>query len=1397
MMWTPVFLSVLFLGLASAQRNSNRGGGAAVPVPRVDRNLMNWALEQGLETQRHIWNITEPSLFSNGVAMRPGQPSWFLGAMGKTKVISKNISALALITEDASRNLAKQLNLGPRDITFGLTKLDIRGTLAQDLCPYKKGPEAPPCRPQRFRAYDGYCNNLQNPYWGSANLRYLRFLPPNYGDGISQARQDGRGRALPSARTVSASMFQDQDRPHDHASMMTVAWGRFVFHDISHTAQAAGFEGARLKCCGVAEGFSHPECMPIAVPDRDQYYGRFGQRCLEYVRSSAAPRETCGLGPREQNNQVTSFLDGSTIYGSSEAEARFLRAFEGGQLLSQRTNDGEELPPPDITTLDCRRTAQEPPCFSSGDPRVNSDLGLGLMHTVWLREHNRVARSLQTSNPQWDDERTFQETRRIIGAQMQYITYNEFLPALLGPEVVERFGLRLENQGYFRGYDPKRLPGVTNVMAAVGVWALVSAAPAQVELFDPARFRRLGSLPETAFRPLELYSRLQQIAAGALMQHAQKMDNFMSRHVTGDMFAASNREAGVDLAAVAIQQGRDHGITGYTRWRQFCGLRAIDDFEGLKRVMSSDAAFRLSQLYSAVDDIDLLAGALSETPVEGGLVGPTLACIYAHQFRHLRVSDRYWFENPGQPSSFTEDQLRELRKTSLARVLCDNVFLRTGGGVVQPRTMRVPDPWLNNLMSCEDRLLASVDLDAWQDSSRAGSVPQSLLQDALADLTASQGGQFGRQGARGGFMRATAGSRSIHNQSEALEFATRRLLKATRKGDKRQDVIPALRQVDLSKFAAEFEEPAACEDEPLKPCNPRSPFRSLSGRCNNLRKPNLGKVGHSFRRVLPGLYEDGVSAPRSRSVTGSPLPSPRLVSFAVHGDLSHPHQRYTMMLMQLGQFIDHDIAHTPLSEGADGATLRCRACNSPERVNKECFPIPIPSNDPHFPSVSRKNPNIPQCLPFTRSMSGQRTLGSREQINQVTGYLDLSTVYGSDECARDELRLFRSGLLNMSAHPAGREFKPLLSEVDGAADCISSNGRCFIAGDTRVSEQPGLTSMHTIFAREHNRIARTLQSLNPHWDDERVFQEARKIVGAIFQRIVFAEFLPRTLGWESVSQWGLHLLEEGYYNGYDPTCDVGSFNEFATAAFRFGHTLLPPVLKLVGPAYDELGGLKLTDAFFNSQTLYRKDRLDQLLRGLLSTPMENFDNHVTEMVTKHLFEAKSVPFSGLDLVAINLQRGRDHGLRTYNDYRAFCSQPRARTFADLEGHIPRATLRAIGSVYRDVEDIDVFTGGLSEFPLAGAVVGPTFSCLLSFQFQRLRRCDRFWHETGDPTVRFSSDQLAQLRKASLAKIICQNSDTTRFITRKVLDVYDPFLNPRVSCSSIQDIDLNAWKENTV
>ncbi|RWS25731.1 peroxidasin-like protein [Leptotrombidium deliense] len=117
-------------------------------------------------------------------------------------------------------------------------------------------------------------------------------------------------------------------------------------------------------------------------------------------------------------------------------------------------------------------------------------------------------------------------------------------------------------------------------------------------------------------------------------------------------------------------------------------------------------------------------------------------------------------------------------------------------------------------------------------------------------------------------------------------------------------------------------------------------------------------------------------------------------------------------------------------------------------------------------------------------------------------------------------------------------------------------------------------------------------------------------------------------------------------------------------------------------------------------------------------------------------------------------------------------------------------------VYENVDDIDLFTGGIAEKPVHGGSVGPTFACVLGLQFQKLKKCDRFWFETSDPFVRFTESQLTEIRKISFAKIICENSDSINLIQRQVMDLPDSFLNPRSLCHNLPSIDLNAWKEIT-
>ena len=121
-------------------------------------------------------------------------------------------------------------------------------------------------------------------------------------------------------------------------------------------------------------------------------------------------------------------------------------------------------------------------------------------------------------------------------------------------------------------------------------------------------------------------------------------------------------------------------------------------------------------------------------------------------------------------------------------------------------------------------------------------------------------------------------------------------------------------------------------------------------------------------------------------------------------------------------------------------------------------------------------------------------------------------------------------------------------------------------------------------------------------------------------------------------------------------------------------------------------------------------------------------------------------------------------------------------------------IKRLKQIYFSVEDIDLFTGGLSEVPLKGALVGPTFACVIGIQFQKAKKCDRFWYETSDAAVRFTESQLTEIRKSTLAKIVCENADVVNKIQKSAFDQYHEFLNERVPCRSLPQINLNLWKD---
>ena len=147
-------------------------------------------------------------------------------------------------------------------------------------------------------------------------------------------------------------------------------------------------------------------------------------------------------------------------------------------------------------------------------------------------------------------------------------------------------------------------------------------------------------------------------------------------------------------------------------------------------------------------------------------------------------------------------------------------------------------------------------------------------------------------------------------------------------------------------------------------------------------------------------------------------------------------------------------------------------------------------------------------------------------------------------------------------------------------------------------------------------------------------------------------------------------------------------------------------------------------------------------------------------------------------MSINLlifYRGRDHGLPGYNSYRELCNLTRATRFQDLRGEIPEKLISKFEKLYASVDDIDLFPGGLAERSTSGGLVGPTFACILGKQFYNLRKCDRHWYENSNSFTRFTTAQLGEIRKSSIARLLCDNLDEIKLIQRNALDIPEPFL----------------------
>lgn len=368
------------------------------------------------------------------------------------------------------------------------------------------------------------------------------------------------------------------------------------------------------------------------------------------------------------------------------------------------------------------------------------------------------------------------------------------------------------------------------------------------------------------------------------------------------------------------------------------------------------------------------------------------------------------------------------------------------------------------------------------------------------------------------------------------------------------------------------------------------------------------------------------------------------------------------------------------------------------------------------------------------------TPNPRQQTTLISAYIDASMVYGSDETRAAALRTFVGGALKTSAG----NLLPFNTEgLENANDAhFYPDDQLFLAGDIRANENVELTSIQTLFVREHNQLAAAIVAADPRLNDEQVYQRARRLVAAEVQAITFQEFLPALLGRGAIRP----------YAGYNPDVNPGLATEFSTAAFRIGHTLINDDVEFLDNDAEEVReGLPLAMAFFNPAPVVEVGP-DPLLKYLATDNAQEVDTQLVDGLRDFLFGPPGA--GGLDLASLNIQRGRDHGLADYNTVRVAYGLPAVATFAQITAD---AAMQAkLANLYGDVNALDLWVAGLAEDHVPGSSVGPTFGRIIARQFERMRDGDRHWYERS-----FGGRQLAAIKATRLSDVIRRNTTITK------------------------------------
>uniref|UniRef100_A0A672UPJ5 NAD(P)H oxidase (H2O2-forming) n=1 Tax=Strigops habroptila TaxID=2489341 RepID=A0A672UPJ5_STRHB len=513
-------------------------------------------------------------------------------------------------------------------------------------------PEAQESISWEVQRYDGWYNNLLHHSRGSVGARLLRLLPANYADGVYKALQEPH---VPNARELSNAVARGPSGLPSHRNTTTLAVF-FGFHVLSDIL------GTEKPGCPA-------EFLNIRIPPGDLVFDPAGtgdvvlpfQRIHWAMETGQSPNS-----PREQTNEVTGWLDGSSVYGPLNSWSDALRSFSGGQLAS---GPGGRIPRETDGRVHMWKALD--PSTGQGGPQGIYDLGsawgnenrfLQAVSIAWFRYHNHLAVALAQGHLTWSDEDLFQHTRKRVIATFQSIVMYEWLPTLLGTQVPEY-------EGYQQHLDPSLSP---EFVAAAGQF-LATMVPPGVYKSSGLWGYSMSSPPgeESLALPISPQSpRLQQakevdvdnLLLGMSSQIAEREDNIVVEDLQ-DYWYGPLKYSRTDYVASCLQRGRDLGLPTYNQARERFGLEPLQNWSDFAPHLEQQVLEKVAALYANnTAGLELLPGGMLEAD------GSLFSAIILDQFVRLRDGDRFWFEN-AKNGLFTVEETREIRNTTFHDVL--------------------------------------------------------------------------------------------------------------------------------------------------------------------------------------------------------------------------------------------------------------------------------------------------------------------------------------------------------------------------------------------------------------------------------------------------------------------------------------------------------------------------------------------------------------------------------------------------------------------------------------------------------------------------------------------------------------------------------------------------------